>query len=425
MSRAALALAFVRARLLRRVLRDRAAITRWQDWNIERLRRHALAKAAFYRRLGDAPFSAFPVVSKADVMGEFEAFNTLGLSAAAAWRMIERGDAPPGHDLGCSTGTSGNRGLYLVSDRERFVWLGNILARAVPDVLRRRHRVAIVLPRASRLYDTANESRLLTLKFCDLRAGLDSVRETLAAFRPTILVGPPRALRWLAESHAPIAPERVFYCAEVLDAPDTTAIEAAFGVRPGQIYMATEGLFAVTCEMGALHLAEDVVRFEFEQTGDDGLVAPVVTDFTRRTQILARYRMNDLLRLDPRRCACGCAFQVVAEIVGRADDAFVLPARDGRASTVTITPDILRNAILDADGRIDDFRLRQTGENDVRLALPSTRAAEAAEKAVANLRLAFAKAGARPEIVCVSEIPPQEPATKLRRVENRWKPRGP
>ena len=107
-SRTKLASAFLRTRLLHRWLSSRGRITRWQNWNLERLRRHAVAHAAFYRELGNLPFRDFPIVGKREVMNRFEAFNQLRLSAADGWAMIERGDAPAGHDIGCSTGTSGN-----------------------------------------------------------------------------------------------------------------------------------------------------------------------------------------------------------------------------------------------------------------------------------------------------------------------------
>ncbi|WP_210212021.1 hypothetical protein [Mesorhizobium sp. M2A.F.Ca.ET.043.02.1.1] len=41
-------------------------------------------------------------------------------------------------------------------------------------------------------------------------------------------------------------------------------IENFFSLPLDQIYMATEGLLAVTCRQRGLHLAEDSVFFEFE-----------------------------------------------------------------------------------------------------------------------------------------------------------------
>lgn len=421
MSKVALASAYLRTRALAVTQRDRAKIKVRQARRIEQLRRHAMTRTAFYRDLGDVPFASWPVVDKATVMARFEAFNTLGLSAAQLWPMVERGEAPPGYDVGCSTGTSGNRGLYLVSDAERFTWLGTIVAKALPDVWRRRHRVAIVLPRTSRLYASANESRLLTLLFLDVGRGLATLAEQLTAFGPTVIVAPPKVLRYLADAGVRIAPERIFSAAEVLDPPDRTRIEAAYGVRLGQIYMATEGLFGVSCGHGTLHLAEDCAHFELDSVGN-GLVSPIVTDFTRRTQVMARYRMNDLLRLHAEPCACGSPLQAVAEIIGRRDDVFDLLASDGSGRRVLVTPDVLRNAVLDADRGIDDFRVRQVGEQAIELVLSpllTDTTCEAARRAIAR---ACAAAGATVVVDLRREPLSADGVAKLRRVERCWRP---
>ncbi len=419
--RMALALAFMRTRALHRWLRSRDRVGKWQNAKLERLRRSAIADVAFYRELGDVPFSDFPIVGKQDVMRRFEAFNRLGLTASQMWEMIERGETPEGYDVGCSTGTSGNRGLYLISDIERFVWLGTILAKALPISLRQ--RVAIVLPRMSRLYDTANESKVLKLLFLDLREGLPNAAKALTAFEPTVLVGPPKALRWFAENGTAISPRLMFSSAEVLDPPDRQSIERHFKLKLREIYMATEGLFGVSCEHGTLHLAEDVVHFEFERVANAAdLVTPIVTDFTRRTQIMARYRMNDILRLDSNRCACGSALQAVSEIIGRCDDVFVLPNRDSSKPPVMLTPDLLRNAVLGADRIVDDFRVRRIEENRIEVVLPAGIPASVGVTARDAVLQACVKAGTCPEVVLRQEALLPRNDTKLRRVENFWNP---
>jgi phenylacetate-coenzyme A ligase PaaK-like adenylate-forming protein len=148
-------------------------------------------------------------------------------------------------------------------------------------------------------------------------------------------------------------------------------------------------------------------------------VSPIISDFTRQTQVMARYRMNDLLRLKAEPCACGSPLRAVAEIVGRCDDVFELPgaSEDG---TVLVTPDVLRNAILDADRRITDFRLVQNGRDTLRLLLPKYLPAETVEGARAALARLLHGMGAVALIVAAREdLPP--PAAKLRRVERRWR----
>jgi len=272
-----------------------------------------------------------------------------------------RAAPPPGHHVGLSTGTtSGVRMPYLISEAERFVWLGTILAKTLGLDVLRRPRVAVALPQGSALYDAAGDGRALPLCFVSLGAGFAAALPALEAFEPDVLVAPPRLLRWIAERNARLAPRRIFAVAEVLDPPDRSAIRAGFPLaRLGEIYMATEGLFAVSCRYGTLHLAEDRVHFDLTDAGH-GTVEPVVTDFTRRAQVMARYRTGDLLRLVS--CPCGSPLRGVV-VAGRVSD------RIGG-----LAPDVLRDAILGAGA--EDFRLVQRGEADPVLTLaPATETA--------------------------------------------------
>lgn len=367
-----------------------------------------------FRSYKGLPLTRWPVMDKATLMGNFSAYNRLGIITDDAWAFFDTGTAPKGYAIGASTGTSGNRGLYVISESERFRWLGVMLYYAIPDVFFRRHRVAIVLPINSRLYDAANDSRTLVLRFFDLSKGIEAQFHPLSEFRPTVIVAPPKFLRALADSDTIIAPERIFSAAEVLDNEDRSVIESRFSVCLREIYMATEGLFAVSCEKGSLHLLEDYVHFEFESVaGSDYLVSPIITDFSRSTQIMVRYQMNDLLELSNEPCACGRTHQVVKAVHGRNDDVFNLLGSDG--SSVRVTPDVIRNAVVSRDRAISDFRVTQTGKNDVCLTL-SPQNKEAVIPAIESLRSLFQTCGAAPNVTAeIADITP--PATrKLRRV---------
>ena len=88
--------------------------------------------------------------------------------------------------------------------------------------------------------------------------------------------------------------------------------------------------------------------------------------------------------------------------------------------THTITPDIVRNAIVDADRRILDFRLRQTGPEALELVLPRDLPSEAIDRAMAALVALFSSLGLSAHIVVRQEILTTS-ARKLRRVERVWR----
>lgn len=401
--------------LTRRVSRKtRPDFERWQSAALRRFLDRDLPGAPFY---GKAPanLADLPTTGKTLLMARFEDFNIHGLTAAQAWAALARDGRAESLTVGASTGTSGNRGLFVISEAEKYRWLGAILAKAAPDLLWRGMRVAVILPQNTGLYDSARKSRLIKLAFFDLTMGPESWRGALEAFDPTVIIAPPKILRHFAAENFRLQPKRVFSAAETLDPVDRPVIENCFRLPLDQIYMATEGLFGVTCRKGCLHLAEDSVFFEFEPAGE-GLVTPLVTAFRRQTQIMARYRMNDLLRLSKEPCRCGSPLRCVDEIVGRMDDVFRLASANG---PILVTPDVLRNAVLKADRRIDDFRLVQTGPDRVELRLPQPLADDAAAAAQQSVRALLEARRAVATVALIRAPLPLETGRKLRRVECR------
>jgi putative adenylate-forming enzyme len=411
-------LAWWRTRRLARRLRSRADVERWQRRQVARLLQHVLPKTSFYSGMPHQDFSDLPIIDKSVLMAQFENFNQPRLTASEGWRALAAGGRHGHYFVGASTGTSGNRGLYIISEAERWRWLGTILAKTLPRLSRA--RVALILPLDTSLYDAAGRS-FLDFRFFDLKLGLEACAAGVGAFDPNIIIAPPKVLRVLAEADAVFSHlSAVFSVAEVLDPLDRIAIEARFGLTIREIYMATEGLLGVACERGTLHLSEDTMLFEFEETvAGSGLVSPIITDFSRQTQAMVRYRMNDLLRLSETPCPCGSPLRAVAQIEGRLDDLLLLPTGNGR---VQVTPDILRNAIVSADVRIEDFRLIQTGEDAVTLNLFDVLPEEAVIAACTALAKLFEALGIKAAIE-VKALPELEvTARKLRRVERRWQP---
>lgn len=422
-SLAMVARAYLAARWRMARWRDREAIRRHQHAQLSRLMADAARDLPFYRAYAGAPFERWPVIDKAELLANFAALNRPGLAAEVVRAAVARGEERlADHLIGMSTGTSGNRGLYVITPAERFTWLGTMLAKTLPDALWRRHRVALALPAVADLYRSATVGSRIELGFFDTTAGPRAWVEALDAFAPDTIVAPPQVLRWLAE-RGRLEATRIFSGAEVLDPVDRDVIEATTGCRVRPIYMATEGLFGVACRHGTLHLAEDVVHFAYERPDPAGvLVAPVVTDFTRRAQAMIRYRMNDLLELDGTACPCGSVLQAVTRVEGRADDCFLLA--DGTGRVELVTPDLLRNAVVDADPAILDYQVIQVGAASITLRLAATLPDAAVARARASLAAALARRGLRATIAVERGIVPDF-TRKLRRVRREWRPDQP
>lgn len=409
--------AYLRTRWLARRLKTRADVERWQAKRLRHLLGGVLPLIHAYKSADRADLTGLPVIDKATLMARFEDYNRLGLTAEKGWRALASGGRHGRHFVGASTGTSGNRGLYVISETERWRWLGTILAKTMPRL--RRARVALVLPIDTSLYDTARRS-FLEFRFFDLKLGVEACCEAVAAFDPDTIIAPPKVLRLLATGQGPLTRlTQIYSAAEVLDPLDRQVIEQRFRTIVGQIYMATEGLLGVSCEHGTLHLSEDTMAFEFEPVHSSPLVTPIITDFSRETQAMVRYRLNDLLLLSDELCPCGSPLRAVAQVEGRMDDLLHLPAIDGLR---LVTPDILRNAIVTADPRITDFRLAQTDHDQVVLSLLASLPPDAVERARESLSALFRSLRIEARIEVTTHPVLEVSSRKLRRVEQRWHP---
>jgi len=324
--------------------------------------------------------------------------------------------------IGLSSGTSGHRGLFVAAPHEQAAWAGTMRARMI-HTLRRRLRVAFFLRSNSNLYERVG-GRLVQFRYFDLMLPLADAVAQLNDFRPNVLIGPPSLLGFLAASAARgdlhIRPERLISVAEVLEPHDREQITAAFGAPVEQIYQCTEGLLAVSCAAGALHIQEDVVALQLAPLPDDAeRVVPIVTDLWRTTQPIIRYRLNDVLQIDPRPCACGSAFRVIRAIEGRCDDVCYFEADAG--GTRPFFPDTIRRMILLASAQIQDYQAVQerSGDLRIRLSIPDGAAFDAIAQAVrASVAATVAQYGCHPPTVTIEQgIIPAVPGAKRRRVQ--------
>ncbi|MBQ4487831.1 MAG: adenylate cyclase, partial [Ruminobacter sp.] len=129
------------------------------------------------------------------------------------------------------------------------------------------------------------------------------------------------------------------------------------------IYQATEGFLACTCRYGNLHINEDVLAVQREYVDKDKFI-PVITDFSRTSQPVIRYRLNDILTESHEPCPCGSMCLRIAGIEGRCDDIFYLDSVDG-SSSVAVFPDFLSRAVIYASDRIEEYKVIQNTRREI------------------------------------------------------------
>ncbi|MBM7844725.1 F390 synthetase-related protein [Herpetosiphon giganteus] len=360
-----------RWRLNRQRLRD------FQNTKAQQLIPWVAQHSAFYRQHWQGhdlrDWRNLPTVDKRLMMANFREFNTLQVPAAAAFDLAqqaeqERDFVPRLGDLtvGLSSGTSGHRGLFLLSPAEQLLWVGTILARTLHHI--KPTKIAFFLRANSNLYQQLG-GRLIQFRYFDLTQALEPQLEMLNTYQPTIIVAPPALLLQLlaAAQNGALThrPERMISVADALASDEQAQLSRFFGIPIEQIYQATEGLLAISCAHGSLHIQEDLVALDFEDLGQ-GRVTPYVTDLWRRTQPIIRYRLNDVLRLSSQACSCGSSFTVIEQIEGRRDDICYFTAYGQRQA---MFPDSLRRAILLAHPAILEYQIIQPADDQLQITL--------------------------------------------------------
>lgn len=409
-----------------RPLRTRAAIERRQRRLLRSHLRFLRRRSPYFRDLlATRSFSDLPLMDKSVMMSRFDEINTVGvgkdeaLALAIANERSRDFDADLGsNSVGLSSGTSGHRGLFVVSSAERDAWVGTVLARTLPRGTLFGHRIALFLRADNTLYESVG-SRAVSFRYFDVYAAMDANIARLREYRPTILVAPPSVLRLIARAADAggfdVVPQRVYSVAEVLEISDEQRITASLGQSVlHQLYQCTEGFLAHTCEHGVIHLNEDSILVEREAL-DAERFTPIVTDLRRRAQPIVRYRLGDVLRERTSPCPCGSALTAIERIEGREGDTLLFRSLDGR--DLPVFADVITRALLFADG-FDEYRITQIGESRLQIALDtlddrSRRLVEDEVHALAD-RLGCE----RPDITFIDYV--RDGSAKLRRVVQEW-----
>jgi putative adenylate-forming enzyme len=400
--------------------RSRAQIERQQQRWLAGLLRDVGRSSRFYREYAALPFANWPIIDKQIWMDRFDDINTVGALRAEILDIATRAETTRdfastwnGFTVGLSSGTSGARGLFMASPAERAQWAGTLLAKLMDGNILRHERIALVLRAGSSLYDSVQALRLQFV-FIDQTWPWPRIAESLVHNNPTILAAPARVLRLLAEQRAPLRPRRIISVAEVLDDLDRRRIEDQYGRKVEQIYQATEGLLGTSCEHGLIHLNEPFILIEPEwQDAARTRMIPLVTDLKRRSQPVIRYRLNDVLHVANRPCACGRASLALAGVAGRQDDVLWLKGGD---VLVPVFPDVLARTILRSVQDLRDFEVQELAQGHWRLGLAPTPPPPVGAQLLQDCTAMFRALGSEPPRIDITDMQPLPFAQKQRRI---------
>jgi len=323
-------------------------------------------------------FFNLPIINKQIMMDHFDDLNTCGLKKEEVLEFALKqelsgdyaGYYKGSYVIGLSSGTSGNKGIFVtpreMTERLPFVFLarGGIPLAYLP------FRILFLLRVFSQGFSDIN-SPFIKLNYMSTMTAPEELIDRINKQKLTIIMAPPSMLRILlgyAEKIC-IPLKMIISYAEVLEEEEKDRIEKAFKCKVNEIYQASEGQLGSTCKCGNLHINEDLVFVELydeagKEVNEPGKMASkmLVTNLVNKAQPLIRYEMNDLVILGEK-CLCGSSFRVIEKILGRHDDVLYLKTFSGEIKAVF--PDLFARWIITTDDKIREFKVFQKSNEEL------------------------------------------------------------
>ena len=383
-------------------------------------------QSPFYQSFIGGSFRNFPVLEKKDFLKNFDLINTKSIKYSDAVKVALKAEntrnfkpSIKGITVGLSTGTSGNKSVFLASENERAYWVAAVIDRVIGWSFKKR-KIAFFLRANSNLYESVN-SKLIDFNFFDLLIPNEINLKKLQALNPTILVAQTSMLLVIADAlinkGLKINPEKIISIAEVLSKEDKHYLEKIFSKKIHQVYQCNEGFLAHTCEKGNLHFNEDLLIIEKEYIDKEKKrFFPIITDLNRTTQPVIRYKLDDIIheKLD---CQCQLKSTAIEMIEGRKDD--VLKLLNINGEEVIVFPDFMRRAIVFSDDNIVNYSLTQVNENELNLFVEGE--IQYFEKAKNSILEILKKLKVSNIIINYNKKLDHKKGTKLRRIKNEFK----
>jgi putative adenylate-forming enzyme len=343
-------------------------------YQLRKFRKHQklLQESEFYHLISKQQLNLnhYPVIGKTIFMEKFDQINTVDIKKQDAIKIATGAEKSRNFSskinditIGLSSGTSGNKGVFLASSTERALWVAAILDRVISFKLKKR-KIAFFLRANSTLYESV-KSVFLKFHYFDLLLPFKVNYNSLCELNPDILVAPPSVLMQIAQTlsyeNKQLTPEKVISVAEVLEPQDKNYLEKIFEQTIHQVYQCTEGFLASTCKYGVLHFNEDFLIIEKKIIDlQSSRFHPVITDLYRISQPIIRYELNDII-IPKSSCKCNSPFLAIEMIEGRSDDVFIFANEDNEQ--IEIYPDFFRRCIILSSDYITNYQLIQYTPN--------------------------------------------------------------
>lgn len=146
--------------------------------------------------------------------------------------------------------------------------------------------------------------------------------------KPITIYGYPSSIyelaRYSLEKNKPIKDPKlkmVIFSGESHTTYIKEVVEKAFGIRPVDEYCSNEGYIAGTCEYDNLHLFEDILIAEVQDSNgkinETGKGELIVTHLHTNEFPFLRYKTGDIVEILDNKCKCGRPFKIIKSVDGR------------------------------------------------------------------------------------------------------------
>jgi putative adenylate-forming enzyme len=402
-------------------------IEKYQKNRIRNVTKYAIKNSKYFQKkyggLNIDNFSSFPTTNKKEMMDNLTDYNTVGftkdqilnfcLEIEKTRDFTKRLD---GLNIGMSSGTSGNKGVEIVTKREESYMKSALFARF--DFPKgEKINLAFILRVSAPAFSLNKWGHKLS--YISQLNTIEEITKQLEKINPNVLSAPPSMLKLIAKEienkRLNIKPQRIISYAEILYDDVKEYLKRVFGCTIHEIYKCTEGPIAITCKHGNLHINEDLVYVETLNL--DGTQTPigkscqklVVTDLHKKAQPIIRYELNDIITISSKKCHCGSNFRVIEKIQGRSDDIFW--AKNIKTKKWQfIIPDYISRAVISSSENIEEYQVIQESPEEIliRLQLKSDKTKKDFEKEVliSNINNLYQEYGCKnPKIVIKFEKP--------------------
>ncbi len=423
---------------------SRKQIEKYQKNRIKNTVKYAIRNSKFfqnkYKGLDINNFSSFPTTNKKEMMDNLKDYNTIGFTKDEILNFcleIEKTrdftKRLNGLNIGMSSGTSGNKGVEIVTKREESYMKAALFARF--DFPKgEKINLAFILRVSAPAFSLNKCGHKLS--YISQLNTIEEMTRQLEEINPNVLSAPPSMLKLIAKEieskKLNIKPKRVISYAEILYPDVKEYLKEVFGCTVHEIYKCTEGPIAITCKHGSLHINEDLVYLEtLNLDGTQTSVGEpcqklIITDLHKRAQPIICYELNDIITISKKKCCCGSNFRVIEKIQGRSDDIFW--AKNSKTKEWQfIIPDYISRAVISSSENIEEYQVIQESPKEilVRIQLKIDKAEKDFEKdiLISNINNLYQKYGCKkPNIVIKFEKPEiNKKSNKLIRIHRNFK----